>query len=304
MKLARLFATGAVAFAVGACVSLEGLVSGQNDDPGGEPNQVDPYAGQGSSGSGRSPGGSGSASSSSSSSGAGTSSDSGSPPPPPCPGKPLPPGVWVGSYCVDSTEVTNFQYDAFLNDVGPTPAAGSQPAECAFNTSYAPNSLRGPPGFPVTAVNWCQAHAYCKWAGKRLCGSIGGGSVDPKTVAWKDPNVDQWHRACTFAGTRVYPYGGTYLPTACNGSDVSAQQVAVPVMTYPKCEGGYSGIFDMSGNVREWEDSCDGAVGEADRCRTRGGAADNGQLHLTCDHDESYDRSYTSFRTGFRCCSL
>jgi formylglycine-generating enzyme required for sulfatase activity len=300
MDLAQVSFTGAVLFALGACVSLDGLASRAGDKGSDDaPPAKGGGGGASSSGGGSTSGG---ASSGSSTSGGGGAPDAAAAPD--CPGKAYPSGVRVGTYCVDATEVTNAHYILFLADVGDTPAAGSQPAECAFNTTLVPNELfSGPPMFPVVQVNWCQAYAYCKWAGKRLCGAIGGGTVSATTTAWKDASKDQWFHACTYGGTRAYPYGATYNSSACNGSDVSTNQDATAVMAYSKCEGGYAGVFDMSGNVREWEDSCDGTTGAGDHCRTRGGAADNGELHLTCDHDESYGRDYTSARTGFRCCA-
>ena len=42
----------------------------------------------------------------------------------------------------------------------------------------------------------------------------------------------------------------------------------VPVASLPGCQGGYPGVFDMSGNVEEVEDSCD----DAGTCYSRGGS--------------------------------
>jgi len=222
-----------------------------------------------------------------------------------CPGLPLPIGVRVGTYCVDSTEVTNAHYQKFLAAVGTVPAPGTQPSFCSFNTEYASADAGAPPpDYPVVSVDWCDARAYCAWAGKRLCGKIGGGASSASTE-WKDPKVDQWHQACTFGGTRTYPYGSTYDGVACNGSDaIGSTQQATATKHFALCQGGYAGVFDMSGNVREWQDSCAGTAGASDSCRTRGGAADNGELHLMCDRDEAMPRDYASARTGFRCCSL
>jgi hypothetical protein len=36
----------------------------------------------------------------------------------------------------------------------------------------------GSGNFPITNVDWCDAYAYCAGIGKRLCGKIGGGTLD------------------------------------------------------------------------------------------------------------------------------
>src|SRR6185437_5545544 len=103
---------------------------------------------------------------------------------------------------------------------------------------------------PVVCVDWCDAQAYCAWAGKRLCGAIGGG---PATT-YGDPNESQWYNACSNGGTTSFPYGNDYVAGDCNGGATVAA-----VGTTPGCQGltsPYFGIFDMSGNVKEWEDHC------------------------------------------------
>src|SRR5262249_6636582 len=89
------------------------------------------------------------------------------------------------TWCIDSTEGTQAQYAAFLADKAGD--VSGQSAECQWNTSYVPLSACSRfPSFdpvarknkPVSGVDWCDALAFCKWAGKRLCGAIGdGGSV-------------------------------------------------------------------------------------------------------------------------------
>jgi Sulfatase-modifying factor enzyme 1 len=59
---------------------------------------------------------------------------------------------------------------------------------CAWNTSFQPESsgsdclnvwlifdLVNAPANPVACVDWCDAFAYCRSIGKRLCGAFGGG---------------------------------------------------------------------------------------------------------------------------------
>ncbi len=159
---------------------------------------------------------------------------------------------------------------------------------------------------PVLGVDWCDAYAYCKAAGKRLCGAIGGGSVSPSAI---DTATSQWWTACSRGGVRAYPYAvGSPVSTACNASDSTAGGASIPVRSFATCEGGYPGIFDMSGNAAEWEDSCDPASGSFDTtdCRARGGNFDMQSINDNCvfhDGFSTYPRSTTSYAVGFRCCS-
>jgi formylglycine-generating enzyme required for sulfatase activity len=150
---------------------------------------------------------------------------------------------------------------------------------------------------PVTSVNWCDAYSYCAWAGKRLCGQIGGGPLSQGSA--DDTGASQWFYACSQQGQRAYPYGHNYVPTACNGN---AANVA-PVATFPQCVGGYPGIFDMSGNVREWEDSCSGAAGMGDMCNERGGSVNDQGAGLACATSDFAARTDSNVHLGFRCCA-
>lgn len=219
-----------------------------------------------------------------------------------CKGTAGPAMVDVGGYCIDSTEVTRGQYAAFLSS---GPSLANQPAECSWNGSYVPNGLdlSTNPSLPVGMVDWCDARAFCLWAGKRLCGAIGGGPLPWGTST--DANKSQWYRACSKAGSQVYPYAAVnYDPTACNGySDAGA---VAPVGSFAKCVGGYPGIFDMSGNVAEWQDSCASTTGANDTCRQQAGAfsySDPASSSTQCGFLDYDYRDYTNVAVGFRCCS-
>ena len=221
-----------------------------------------------------------------------------------CPTGRGPAMVVAAGFCIDSTEVTNGQFRDFLLS-GPTVAM--LPPECAWKTSYA--SGTGAADLPVGNVDWCDAVAFCAWAGKRLCGKIGGGSNDFADYALFTKS--QWFSACSHAGDRVYAYGSTFDGKACNDRAYDAG-AAIPVKSAPRCEGGYPGLFDMTGNVWEWEDSCirdpDGGPSlGGDRCRARGGTwlDDNTEVRCDFDHLEHFDprRSTARDYLGFRCCA-
>ena len=219
---------------------------------------------------------------------------------PPCPGEAGPRMVRVDSYCIDATEVSVAQYRAFLN--AREADAGGQRAACAWNTTFVPKD--GIPSIdfdalPVVNVDFCDAVAYCEWAGKRLCGKIGGGAIAIDELA--NPLRSQWYRACSREGTIGVPYG-TYDPLVCNGADRDAGGL-LPVGSQPRCEGGYPGIFDLSGNVREWEDACDDGVGQEKRCLVRGGAFYDIASTLDCANEQRVRIDEQNPGFGFRCCA-
>lgn len=216
------------------------------------------------------------------------------------------------SYCVDSTEVSQAQYQQFLKAM--VTGTVDQGPLCSWNTTFAPTTCgsydpatKG--DLPVNCVNWCQARAFCEWNGKRLCGKIGGGPLSGGSV--NDPTKDQWSAACSANGTRSFPYGASYAPTACNTKDREAG-APWPVGSQASCQGGQPGLFDMSGNVAEWQDACsekpDPALGD---CPYRGGTFGTGQpdvTYLRCDNGGIASYQYASrvvqgIDIGFRCCA-
>lgn len=222
-----------------------------------------------------------------------------------CGGRPGPTMVEVPvaggcSFCIDSTEVTNADYAAFLAAKG-TDTSG-QPAECQFNASYVPASgwpVTGQDGFPVTYVDWCDAHAYCAWANKHLCGAIAGGAN--AIGDFIDASKSQWYAACSKGGTQSMPYGSFYVPSNCNGYAYGAG-APVAVSSAVGCVGGYPGIHDMSGNVAEWEESCLSAS-PSSSCRLRGGQWNSTGGDLSCGVNSTNARNDSAGTVGFRCCA-
>jgi formylglycine-generating enzyme len=214
--------------------------------------------------------------------------------------------VRIESYCIDVREVTNGDYALFLGAVG-SARYPDLPAVCGFKQQHVPDEWPASPSdHPVTDVDWCDAWAYCAWAGKRLCGDVRGGALAPAEAA--NPARSEWYRACSNAGARAYPYGDTYEPTRCNGPDAGGSGTWA-AGSRPECAGGYPGLRDMSGNVYEWEDSCNGATGADDGCVDRGGAfrftaPDPPAItKLRCDYRDVTTRSWRRSHIGMRCCA-
>lgn len=223
----------------------------------------------------------------------------------------------VTNYCIDSTEVTIQQYNEWLLD---QPNAADQPEVCkAWNATHYPkthnncqgfnfgDALKESPERPIVCVNWCDAASFCQWAGKRLCGRVAGGSNDFANDS--DPLDSQWYRACSAGGGRKFPYGDEYDATACVGEDhdgkpgyQSSSDIPLPVGE-SGCKGGFEDLFDMSGNVAEWEDACDSEEGQDDPCRVRAGSYMHGISELACSSSMVLSRKTVYIDFGFRCCA-
>lgn len=247
-----------------------------------------------------------------------------------------------GAYCIDQEEVSKGRYNSFITA---NVAVTTQKDAClTANTSFVPRSAWPPAttpstidftlGLPVHYVDWCDAVAYCKWDGKQLCGSLDGKPVTPGN-ANNDAKSDTWFNACSAQGAFPYPYGPPpYQQNTCNGDgagsvgkptqvDVRAQGFGHPENqddgvylvygvdgTTPEhkgCAGGATGVYQMSGNVAEWEDSCNDASATSP-CRVRGGSYkdSNDATALRCDAVRSVPRVPTDDALlkdiGFRCC--
>ncbi|MCA9600281.1 MAG: SUMF1/EgtB/PvdO family nonheme iron enzyme [Myxococcales bacterium] len=209
--------------------------------------------------------------------------------------------AFQGQFCIDKHEVTIGQYDGWLNN---DPSLQDQPAECSWNADYdRGNSLAclGTANQPVRCVDWCDAYAYCKGQGKRLCGRRGTGASNDY-ADYKDPQRSEWYAACSNEAQNTFPYGDTYGPNTCNGKDHLLPPGPVGVGTMSGCVGGVIGLFDMSGNVAEWEDSCNAQNGSGDDCRVRGGSYNADESILRCDNGLSSPRNNKPPVIGIRCC--
>jgi formylglycine-generating enzyme len=185
-------------------------------------------------------------------------------------------GVLDAGYCIDGREVIEEKWAAFL-----AADAGKLPTECAFKTGFSAGSARGA-ALPVSDVDWCDAFAYCAWAGKRLCGA------------------QEWTKACTGGTSRVYPYGDVFDDQKCNGGPLGAP--AAPG-TFAQCVGPIPGIVDMSGNMDEWTRACATQTGATDLCESRGGDWKNDPAtELMCSSALARPRDTILDYVGFRCC--
>lgn len=206
----------------------------------------------------------------------------------------------VTPFCIDATEVSIAEYKVFLAD----PSGHKAPAPCEGESREPKGngkyvlSLKEQDS-PMRYVDWCDATAYCNWAGKRLCGKPAGGSAAFAGLA--QPTESQWFAACT-QKNEPYPYGPTHIDGKCNVDQPNENECEVAPSQFPECHGASPELLSMTGNVKEWEDSCDAN----DRCRLRGASCFNKHEVATCQQAEAHDREGHEndlSDVGFRCCS-
>jgi formylglycine-generating enzyme required for sulfatase activity len=146
--------------------------------------------------------------------------------------------VYLDDFYIDVYEVTNAQYKAFME------AKGHRAPPFWNDSQY------NLPNHPVVGVNWHDAVAYAKWAGKQL------------------PTEAQWEKAARggLVGKR-YVWGDSPTPPqgAGNLADEAAKRAFPSWTVFEGYDDGYArtapvgsfspngyGVHDMAGNVWEW----------------------------------------------------
>lgn len=211
-------------------------------------------------------------------------------------------------FCIDNTEVTKAQYDEFLAAALPVDTSG----RCSFNTSYEildyVRNATIDPAQAVAGIDWCDARDFCAWAGKRLCGRIGGGAL---AYAEHASTQAQWYSACSRGGTQAFVYGDTARVGWCHLDNLDSDPGnQAPVATYPQCVLAGTNVYDLLGNVQEWTDACEttGPTSGEDLCKVVGGPWYFEASYVRCDFADpsggnGIRRDAASKHTGFRCCA-
>lgn len=133
--------------------------------------------------------------------------------------------VKVAPFYVDVTEVTCEAYLAFIK------ATGHEPPPTWTNGMYPSGAAK----HPVTGVNWQDANAYVKWAGKRL------------------PTEEEWEFVARGGLNATYPWGNEWQINFANAGNSAATGV-VDVGSYPRGKTP-AGVMDVVGNAWEWTSS-------------------------------------------------
>jgi hypothetical protein len=169
----------------------------------------------------------------------------------------------------------------------------------------------------MACADWCDARAYCAWAGKRLCGGIGGGTIDFPKADYSQQHLagGEFYNACSQGGKTKYPYGDDGGVALCK--PVKDQDGIIkfqPIGSAKACHGiiqPFDQLQDMVGNVEIWENRCrqytDAAGTVHYVCGLRGGitSADPGSaasVEAPCDaldHSSPVDQA----ASGIRCCA-
>ncbi len=184
------------------------------------------------------------------------------------------------SFCIDKYPVTNERYRRFVKATGHPPPYTDAETTRPFNWK-GDNYPKGKARYPVVLVDWHDAAAFCKWAGKTL------------------PTDEQWEKAARGTDGRAYPWGEEFDEKKCN-CWLTGIETITPVDRFPNGASPY-GCFDMAGNVWQWT-----STRKNGRCMARGGSYLTGDVYVRCytttDSQPWADPNWKKINGGLRSC--
>jgi formylglycine-generating enzyme required for sulfatase activity len=198
--------------------------------------------------------------------------------------------VYLHSFWVDRTEITNGMYTECVSERVCTPPSSTSSAS---RDSYYNNPEYY--NYPVSYVSWDHANTYCLWRenGSRL------------------PTEAEWEKAARGTDQRIYPWGDSISCAFSNYGECVGDTTSVD--SYELGQSTY-GVYNLSGNVWEWvadryfetyyqvSPLSNPAGPDFGEFRVlRGGSWLNYASSVTATNRNWYDPTTTSGNLGFRC---
>ena len=227
--------------------------------------------------------------------------------------------VRVRTFYIDKWEVTNRQYERFLDWVkkhgDQSVRHPDQPADKDHTPRYwkkfRPTLLQQTgmarlqqfddetfrnPDHPVVGVDWYDAFAYAKWAGKRL------------------PTEAEWEKAARGPDGRTWPWGNEWDFKRCNsgGYEWKGERdgyiYTAPAQSFSEGVSPF-GCYNMSGNVWEWvndayslpPDSKLDVKVERGQKTIKGGGSNSYPTTVRPAMRKGYEPQFRFYCLGFRC---
>jgi hypothetical protein len=142
--------------------------------------------------------------------------------------------------------------------------------------------------YPYNYTDWYDASALCLSQSKRLC------------------TESEWENSCKGPSGYKYPYGNDFRSGYCNSGPANEPERSG---SRQNCVSGY-GVYDMSGNMREWVNDWYISYTNADLKFDfngyyrvlRGGDYESGYLEARCSNRSSSMPSRISKSISWRCC--
>ena len=203
--------------------------------------------------------------------------------------------VSLDAFYIDRYEVTNARYLKFVEAT--RHRAPQHVVDPQYDLWAGTTLSQGVADLPVVNVDWFDAAAYCRWAGKRL------------------PTEAEWEKAARGTDSRLYPWGNEAPSLARLNFSRRWQGVHTlqPVGNYEAGNSPY-GAQDMAGNVWEWVgdwyDAGSYAAGPARNPQgpssgsskiLRGGSWTNSADSVRATHRREEDPDMRNSDSGFRC---
>ena len=216
--------------------------------------------------------------------------------------------VRLPAFAIDRTEVTIGQFERYVRATGTVTRAEKEGGGFEFGAGWERRpgwSWRAPDGQPASAdmpavhLDFAEAQAYCRWAGKRL----------PTDAEWLEAAHTERRASppAPFQTGATYPYPTGERPTGANclrdcgptpfALDRSAWlSRGIGPARVGTTQAGVNGLYDMGANAWEWVDTALGS-----QRITRGGSWWYGAAQMRNDHRASKPPETAVVYIGFRC---